>query len=58
MIGLGRVATKSSALGQLALHRMFTYDESKLIEADRLMEQAWEVEKIRCIWRGAAFCRW
>lgn len=54
MIGLGRVATKSSALGQLALHRMFTYDESKLIEADRLMEQAWEVEEnpVHLAWRG------
>jgi hypothetical protein len=54
MVGLGRVATKSAALGQLALHRMFTYDESKLIEADRLMEQAWEVEEnpVHLAWRG------
>jgi hypothetical protein len=54
ILGIGRAATKSSALGQLALHRMFTFDEAKLAEADRLMEQAWEVEEnpVHLAWRG------
>lgn len=54
LLGITRSATKSAALGQLALHRMFTYDEAKLAEADRLMEQAWEVEEnpVHLAWRG------
>lgn len=54
VLGLARVATKSAALGQLALHRMFSFDESQLAEADRLMEAAWEVEEnpVHLAWRG------
>jgi hypothetical protein len=54
IIGLGRASTRSAALGQLALHRMFTFDEAQLGEADRLMEQAWEVEEnpVHLAWRG------
>ncbi len=54
MIGLGRPASKSAALGQLALHRMFSFNEGQLAEADRLMEQAWEVEEnpVHLAWRG------
>ncbi len=54
VLGLARLATKSSALGQLALHRMFSFDEAQLAEADRLMEAAWEVEEnpVHLAWRG------
>ncbi len=54
IVGLGRASTRSAALGQLALHRMFTFDEAQLGEADRLMEQAWEVEEnpVHLAWRG------
>jgi tetratricopeptide (TPR) repeat protein len=54
MLGLARAATKSSALGQLALHRMFSFDQAQLAEADRLMEAAWEVEEnpVHLAWRG------
>ena len=54
ILGLGRTATKSAALGQLALHRMFSFDEVQLAQADRLMEQAWEVEEnpVHLAWRG------
>jgi DNA-binding SARP family transcriptional activator len=54
IVGLGRSSTRSAALGQLALHRMFTFDEAQLGEADRLMEQAWEVEEnpVHLAWRG------
>jgi hypothetical protein len=53
-LGLGRAATKSAALGQLALHRMFSFDAAQLAEADRLMEAAWEVEEnpVHLAWRG------
>ncbi len=54
IMGLGRPVTKSAALGQLALHRMFSFDEAQLAEADRLMEAAWEVEEnpVHLAWRG------
>lgn len=54
VLGLGRPATKSAAMGQLALHRMFSFDEAHLAEADRLMEAAWEVEEnpVHLAWRG------
>lgn len=54
ILGLGRAATKSAALGQLALHRMFSFDEVQLGQADRLMEQAWEVDEnpVHLAWRG------
>ena len=54
ILGLASVATKSAALGQLALHRMFSFDEAQLDEADRLMEQAYEVEgnAVHLAWRG------
>ena len=53
MLGLGRAATKSAALGQLALHRMFSFDEGLLAQADRLIEQAWEIEDnpVHLAWR-------
>jgi hypothetical protein len=54
IMGLSRPVTKSAALGQLALHRMFSFDEAQLAEADRLMEAAWEVEEnpVHLAWRG------
>ncbi len=54
VLGLSRSATRASALGQLALHRMFSFDQSQLAEADRLMEAAWEVEEnpVHLAWRG------
>lgn len=54
ILGLGRAETKSAALGQLALHRMFSFDEAQLAEADRLMEAAWEVQEnpVHLAWRG------
>lgn len=54
VLGLARAATKSTALGQLALHRMFSFDETQLAEADRLMEAAYEVEEnpVHLAWRG------
>ncbi|QYK42929.1 MAG: hypothetical protein KF887_07480 [Paracoccaceae bacterium] len=54
MLGLGRAATKSAALTQLALHRMFSFDEAQLREADKLMQAAWEVEEnpVHLAWRG------
>lgn len=54
VLGVGRDSTKSAALGQLALHKMFSFDEAQLAEADRLMEQAWEVEgnTVHLAWRG------
>lgn len=54
IVGLDRASTRSAALGQLALHRMFSFDEAQLGEADRLMEQVWEVEEnpVHLAWRG------
>lgn len=54
VIGLARPAGRSAALGQLALHRMFSFDEGQLREADRLMEAAWEVDEnpVHLAWRG------
>lgn len=54
VIGLARPASRSAALGQLALHRMFSFDEAQLREADRLMEAAWEVDEnpVHLAWRG------
>ncbi|MFN4171027.1 MAG: hypothetical protein ACK4GW_04650 [Pseudorhodobacter sp.] len=54
VLGVARDASKSAALGQLALHKMFSFDEVQLAEADRLMEQAWEVEgnTVHLAWRG------
>jgi DNA-binding SARP family transcriptional activator len=54
VLGLGRSATKSAALTQLALHRMFSFDEAQLREADRLMQAAWEAEEnpVHLAWRG------
>jgi len=54
VLGVSRDASKSAALGQLALHKMFSFDEAQLAEADRLMEQAWEVEgnTVHLAWRG------
>lgn len=54
VIGLSRPAGRSAALGQLALHRMFSFDEAQLREADRLMEAAWEVDEnpVHLAWRG------
>lgn len=54
VLGLSRMATKSAALGQLALHKMFSFDEAQLSHADRLMEQAYEVEgnAVHLAWRG------
>ncbi|RUS58650.1 hypothetical protein EGN72_17085 [Pseudorhodobacter sp. E13] len=54
VLGLSRMATKSAALGQLALHKMFSFDEAQLSQADRLMEQAYEVEgnAVHLAWRG------
>ncbi|MGB3279190.1 MAG: hypothetical protein WBA92_08355 [Pseudorhodobacter sp.] len=54
VLGLARGATRSAALGQLALHKMFSYDEVQLGQADRLMEQAYEVEgnAVHLAWRG------
>jgi hypothetical protein len=54
LIGLRKPALHAAALGQLALHRMFTFDETRLAEADRLMEAAWEVEEnpVTLAWRG------
>lgn len=54
VLGLGRAATKSAALTQLALHRMFSFDEVQLREADRLMQAAWEAEEnpVHLAWRG------
>lgn len=54
VLGLSRVATKSVALGQLALHKMFSFDEVQLSQADRLMEQAYEVDgnAVHLAWRG------
>jgi hypothetical protein len=53
-LGLGRAATRSAALRQIALHRMFSFDAAQLAEADRLMEAAWEVEEnpVHLAWRG------
>lgn len=54
ILGLGRPSTRSAALTQLALHRMFSFDEVQLVEADRLMQAAWEVEEnpVHLAWRG------
>lgn len=54
ILGLGRAETRAAALGQLALHRMFSFDAGQLDQADRLMEQAWEVEEnpVHLAWRG------
>ncbi|HMO08641.1 MAG TPA: hypothetical protein PKD10_13495 [Paracoccaceae bacterium] len=54
VIGLSRTASRSAAMGQLALHRMFSFDEAQLREADRLMEAAWEVDEnpVHLAWRG------
>ncbi|MBL4916088.1 AfsR/SARP family transcriptional regulator [Szabonella alba] len=54
VLGVARNAPKSAALGQLALHKMFSFNEVQLAEADRLMEQAWEVEgnTVHLAWRG------
>lgn len=54
VLGLSRVATKSVAIGQLALHKMFSFDEAQLNQAGRLMEQAYEVERnsMHLAWRG------
>ncbi|MFV0490870.1 MAG: hypothetical protein ACK5M4_03545 [Pseudorhodobacter sp.] len=54
VLGVIRPVGKSTALGQLALHKMFSFDEAQLAEADRLMEQAYEVEgnAVHLAWRG------
>jgi tetratricopeptide (TPR) repeat protein len=54
IMGLGRAETRSAALTQLALHRMFSFDEAHLREADRLMEAAWEAEEnpVHLAWRA------
>ena len=54
VLGIATRATKSAALGQLALHKMFSFDQAQLGEADRLMEQAYEVEgnAVHLAWRG------
>lgn len=54
ILGLGRAEARAAALGQLALHRMFSFDAGQLDQADRLMEQAWQVEEnpVHLAWRG------
>lgn len=54
VLGVTRPVGRSTALGQLALHKMFSFDEAQLAEADRLMEQAYEVggNAVHLAWRG------
>ncbi|HSF64682.1 MAG TPA: hypothetical protein VLA78_09850 [Paracoccaceae bacterium] len=54
ILGLGRAESRAAALGQLALHRMFSFDAGQLDQADSLMEQAWQVEEnpVHLAWRG------
>lgn len=54
ILGIGRPEARAAALGQLAMHRMFSFDAGQLDQADRLMEQAWEVEEnpVHLAWRG------
>lgn len=53
-LGTENAASKSAALGRLALHRMFTYDSSALTEADNMLSMAYEVDEnsLFLAWRG------
>lgn len=54
VMGARRAVTQSTALGQLALHKMFTFDRGQLLTADRLLEQAYSLHEssVFLAWRG------
>jgi tetratricopeptide (TPR) repeat protein len=54
VMGASRPVTRSTALGQLALHKMFSFDSDHLAEADSLLAQAYETHEssVFLAWRG------
>lgn len=54
LVARNRTLRRSTALGQLALHKMFTFDRAEMDEADRLLAEAFEVEEnsVFLAWRG------
>ncbi len=54
VLGVERAAPRATALGQLALLRMFTYDAPAMEEADRLLDRAYEADPngIYLAWRA------
>jgi len=53
-LGTDQPALKTSALTQLALYRMFSFEDSALVEADTLLEQAYMTDEngISLAWRA------
>lgn len=54
VLGCGRATTKSAALGQLAMHKIFSFETTHLEEADQLLSKAYEMDE-NCVflaWRG------
>lgn len=54
VMGARRAVTQSTALGQLALHKMFSFDRGQLMMADKLLEQAYDLHEssVFLAWRG------
>jgi tetratricopeptide (TPR) repeat protein len=54
VLGASRPVTRSTALAQLALHKMFSFDQSQLGDADSLLERAYETHEssVFLAWRG------
>ena len=54
VLGVERPALRATALGQLALHKMFSYDADAMAEADGLLEQAYDADPhgLHLAWRG------
>ncbi len=54
VVARNRTLRRSTALGQLALHKMFSFDRAQMDEADKLLAEAFEVEEnsVFLAWRG------
>lgn len=54
VMGASRPVTRSTALGQLALYKMFSFDTAHLAEADNLLAQAYDTHEssVFLAWRG------